>query len=168
MLCHRVYIIDDLDSGFDPLPLGAEVLHILLPLPAHRVWYISGHSPIRHCHRCNYLRRYVLPGTTFAWGSPTIEKIRHAERVDFCACKCILEICIYISWRLHESSRRLRFRPGFEPYLKQLELRSTSPRAVSWTCLTLLDSPDSAVVGVDRARIVSLRGLLFLLFGSKY
>ena len=31
-------------------------------------------------------------------------------------------------------------------------------------CVTLLDSPDPAGVGVGRARVVSLRGVLFLFF----
>ena len=53
------------------------------------------------------------------------------------------------------------FRPGFEPSSKYLELRSSSRSAVSWTCLTLLDSPDPAGIGVGRASVVFLRGALF-------
>ena len=51
---------------------------------------------------------------------------------------------------------------------RQLERRSTSRRAVSWTCLPLLDSPDTAGVGVGRGHVASLRGVLVLLFESIY
>ena len=53
-----------------------------------RVWDIRGHSPIRCCHKCNSLCRYLLPGTIFAWRSP-IEKIRRGKRADFCACNTV-------------------------------------------------------------------------------
>ena len=46
----------------------------------------------------------------------------------------------------------------------QCELRCTSRRAISWTCLALLDFPDPAGVGVDRGPVLSLRAVLFLLF----
>ena len=40
--------------------------------------------------------------------------------------------------------------------------------AVCSLCLTLLASPDSAGGGLGRARVVSLRGVLFSFFWSKY
>ena len=54
-----------------------------------------------------------------------------------------------------------RSRPGkyMEDYpevaREQLELRSTSRRAVSWKRVNLLGSPDPAGVGVGRSRFVS-------------
>ena len=64
------------------------------------------------------------------------------------------------AWRivlvLAQGSRRVRFRPGYEPSSRRLELRSTSRRAYCWTCLTLLAPPGSAKSGLDCARVVSL------------
>ena len=54
-----------------------------------------------------------------------------------------------------ENGRRLRFGPGLEFSSRYLKLRSTSHRAVSCTCTSLLDSPDPAGAGIGRARLVS-------------
>ena len=43
----------------------------------------------------------------------------------------------------------------FEPSPRYLDLRSTSRRSVSWTCLTLLAPPDCAGGSLDRSRFVS-------------
>ena len=51
------------------------------------------------------------------------------------------------------------------PY-SQLEMRSTIRCGVCSTCLTLLVSSDSAGGGLGRARVVSLRGVLFSFFGK--
>ena len=45
-------------------------------------------------------------------------------------------------------------------------MRSTIRCAVCASCLTLLASPDSAGGGLGRARVVSLRGVLFSFFGQ--
>ena len=63
-----------------------------------------------------------------------------------------------ITRRLHETSRGVRLRPGFEPSSRRLELRSTSRRADSWTCLSpcsplpTLPAADSAVLASCRDR----------------
>ena len=46
-------------------------------------------------------------------------------------------------------------------------MRSTSRCADCWRCLTLLAPPDPASSGLDRVRVVSLRGVLFFVFWSK-
>ena len=43
-------------------------------------------------------------------------------------------------------------------------MRSTSRCADCWTCLTLLAPPDPVSSAVGRARVVSLRGVLFPVF----
>ena len=93
---------------------------------------------------------------------------RHCWKTNEALCsKTVPNKYIMICWCLHESSRRLPLRPGFEPSSNYLELRSTSRGAGSWVFLSSLDCPDPAAVGVSRGHVVSLRGLLFLLFGSK-
>ena len=64
---------------------------------------------------------------------------------------------IYISWCLHESSRGVRFRPGFEPSSRQLEL--TSRRGDCWTCLALLAFPHLGRSALGRSLFVSWRPL---------
>ena len=79
--------------------------------------------------------------------------------------RCNLISAINIIWKMltvcSECSKHMIFMTGFEPLSSFHVMRSTSRSAVSSSCLIVLVSPGFAGGCLARARVVSLRGVLF-------